>query len=119
MSSNIVCYRCGGSLAALTLPLSRRDLCPECSAHVHVCRMCQYFDPHVTGQCLEDDAEEVIEKERVNFCDWFKPRADAFDSARASAQAHAESELSSLFGEADGDGVAADPPHSDAEDLFK
>lgn len=119
MSDEIVCYRCGESLAALTLPLSRRDMCPGCSAHVHVCRLCVSFDPQVSTQCLEDDAEEVIEKERVNFCDWFKPRANAFDPSHRSRQAHAESELASLFGEADTGGPGADASLNEAEDLFK
>ena len=119
MSTEIVCYRCGASLAALTLPLSRRDMCPSCSAHVHVCRLCINYDPQVTGQCLEDDAEEVLEKERVNFCDWFKPRGGAFDPSEQARQARAESELASLFGEADTDGPATDATLRKAEDLFK
>ena len=119
MSTEIVCYRCGASLAALTLPLSRRDMCPSCSAHVHVCRQCIYYDPQVIGQCLEDDAEEVLDKERVNFCDWFKPRADAFDPAQHARQERAQSELASLFGEAEADDRPQDAALSEAEDLFK
>ncbi len=119
MSTEIVCYRCGASLAALTLPLSRRDMCPSCSAHVHVCRLCINYDPQVIGQCLEDDAEEVLEKERVNFCDWFKPRAGAFDPAQHARQARAESELASLFGDSDTDGPEPGAALSRAEDLFK
>lgn len=125
MPDRIVCYRCGESLAALTLPFSRRDMCPACSAHVHVCRMCSSFDPRVTGQCLEDDAEDVLDKDRVNFCDWFEPRGDAFDPSQRSAQARAESELASLFGgadtcnESDNDSPARDAPSNEAEDLFK
>ena len=44
MSHNLACFRCGASLAALSLPLSRRDQCPDCSADLHVCKMCVYFD---------------------------------------------------------------------------
>ena len=119
MSENIVCYRCGTSLASLTLPLSRRDLCPNCSVHVHVCRMCRFYDPSVIGECLEDDAEEVLEKERVNYCEWFKPRADAFDPAQATAHARAEADLASLFGEDVAESSDNDDPASAAEDLFK
>lgn len=119
MSAEIVCYNCGASLAALTLPLSRRDMCPSCSVHVHVCRMCVAYDPRVTGQCREEDAEEVRDKERVNFCDWFSPAAGAYDSAGAERQARASADLDALFGDAAGDDEATDDAHAEAENLFK
>lgn len=119
MSDEIVCYRCGASLASLTLPFSRRDMCPGCSVHVHVCRMCAYFDPAVPGQCREEDAEEVHEKERVNFCEWFEPSPNAFDPDRAGKQARAESQLSALFGDGDDTPTDTDAPTQAAEDLFK
>ena len=82
MAHSIACYRCGESLASLSLPLSRQDQCPACSADLHVCKMCVHFDRHVPRQCREDGAEDVTEKERTNFCDWFKPSDTAFDPAR-------------------------------------
>ena len=101
MSHNIVCYRCGESLAALPLPLSRRDQCPQCSADVHVCKMCSHFDTRVARQCREDGAEDVTEKERPNFCDWFVPRDDAFDPDRKSESDAAKAALDALFGGSD------------------
>ena len=99
MSHNLVCHRCGASLAALSLPLSRRDQCPDCSADLHVCKMCVHFDKHVPRQCREDGAEDVKDKDRPNFCDWFKPSDGAFDAkANADAQA-AEDALAALFGD--------------------
>lgn len=98
MSHNLACYRCGESLAALSLPLSRRDQCPQCTADLHVCKMCVHFDAHVPQQCREDGAEDVKEKERPNFCDWFKPSAKAFDPDRKSKEDAAQSALDSLFG---------------------
>ena len=119
MSENISCYRCGESLEKLSLPLSRRDECPACTVHVHVCRMCIYFDPTAVKQCREDDAEEVIDKVKVNFCEWFKPSANAFDPARASTEAKARSALSALFDGETADSAGADPATQDAESLFK
>jgi hypothetical protein len=98
VSHNIVCYRCGESLAVLSLPLSRRDQCPQCSADVHVCKMCRHFDARVTRQCREDGAEDVTEKERPNFCDWFVPRDYAFDPDRRSESDAAKAALDALFG---------------------
>jgi hypothetical protein len=103
VSHNIVCYRCGESLAALSLPLSMRDQCPQCVADIHVCKMCRHYDPRVTRQCREDGAEDVTDKERPNFCDWFIPNEDAFDSGRKSEADAAKSALDALFGSADED----------------
>jgi hypothetical protein len=113
------CYRCGESLAALTLPFSRQDECPSCAAHLHVCRMCEYFDAAVPKQCLEDDAEEVSEKERANFCEWFKPAADAFDPVRAGKAAKAQAALVALFGEGGDQQPDDDDQLRQAEDLFR
>jgi len=99
MSHNLVCLRCGGSLSALSLPLSRRDQCPECSADLHVCKMCIYFDKSVPRQCREDGAEDVTDKDRPNFCDWFKPSDTAFDSAANTEADAAKDALAALFGD--------------------
>jgi hypothetical protein len=40
----------------------------------------------------------VREKERPNFCDWFKPRPGAFDSVGAAAESAAKSAADALFG---------------------
>ncbi len=99
MAHNIRCYRCGASLAALSLPLSRQDECPECENYLHVCRMCVFYDKNVPKQCREDDAEEVIEKERLNFCEWFKPSDSAFDADRKNEEDEARAALEDLFGD--------------------
>ena len=81
MSHSICCYRCGASLAALSLPFSRQDECPECQNYLHVCKMCVHFDPTVPRKCREDGAEEVKEKDRLNFCDWYSPSDTAFNQS--------------------------------------
>lgn len=98
MAQQIACYRCGASLAALTLPLSRRDQCPDCAADLHVCKMCVHFDTQVPRQCREDGSEDVKEKERPNFCDWFTPSDRAFDPGRKSEADAARDALEALFG---------------------
>lgn len=119
MTSELRCFRCGASLAGLSLPLSRRDECPDCAIHLHVCKMCVSFDKSVPGQCREDDAEEVFDKEKVNFCEWFAPSADAFDPVRAEEASRAGSELASLFGEEPESRPDTDALTQRAEDLFK
>ena len=36
MAHDLVCWKCGASLAALTLPLRRLEECPACHAELHV-----------------------------------------------------------------------------------
>ena len=115
-----VCWRCGADLADLTPPLSRSDECPSCRSQLHVCRMCCYYDPRVTKACREDDAEEVREKDRANFCDYFRLADDAFDAQLAAADKKAAANLDALFGSGEdgpnsGEGIVS----PDAEDLFR
>ena len=121
MSHSLQCYRCGASLAELSLPLARLDECPECSVYLHCCRMCEFYDPGVARQCREDDAEDVKEKERANFCDYFKPGTDVFDGQLAAAENEARGELAALFGDdsVEDNGDNPDNDLSDAENLFK
>ena len=97
MAHNIHCYRCGAHLADLSLPFSRQDECPECRNYLHVCKMCVHFDPNVPRQCREDGAEDVTDKERPNFCDWYKPSESAFDADRKADEDAARAALDALF----------------------
>jgi len=97
MAHSICCYRCGESLATLSLPFSRQDECPACENYLHVCKMCKYYDANVPRQCREDGADDVKEKDRLNFCDWYVPSDSAFDADRKSAEDQAKSALDALF----------------------
>jgi hypothetical protein len=112
----LVCWKCGASLKGVPIPLSRRAECLACHAELHVCRLCHFYDPRVEGKCREDRAEEVREKERANFCDYFKPRPNAFrakDTARTEA---AKGRIDALFA----GGEVNDAPNvpSELEALF-
>ncbi len=63
--------------------------------------MCSHFDARVTRQCREDGAEDVKEKERPNFCDWFVPSDAAFDADRKSEAQAAQDALDALFNGSD------------------
>ena len=118
------CYRCGTELAALTPPLSRRDTCPSCRVDLRVCLMCTSFDAAAVRQCTEDDAEDVHDKGRANYCDYFVPNPDAYSPGKMTAQDRAEAALAALFdGAGDSPATAAGSDDSaalrDAESLFK
>lgn len=98
MSHELVCWKCGASLAALTLPLTRRDECRQCRAELHVCRMCVDYDERLAKRCREPTAEEVHDKTQANFCDFFVPRVGAYQAKDVSAAEQARTELEKLFG---------------------
>lgn len=96
---DLVCWRCGATLTAEPLPLSRRAVCKACNAELHVCRLCQFYHPRVSDQCTEDRAEQVREKDRANFCDYFKPKPNAYVAQSDTKAEAAKARLSGLFGE--------------------
>jgi hypothetical protein len=127
MNLPLRCYRCGVSLAELSLPLSRLDECPECRAQLHVCRMCQHYAPRLADACSEDDALEVRDKEAANFCDYFAPSPLAHEAADVAEAQRAEAKLRALFGDDADSGAASGAGDQDetdealrrAEALFK
>ena len=97
MSNSLVCWRCGSSLAALSLPLRRLDVCKACNAELHVCRMCVEYDTSKAKHCREPIAEEVRKKDEANFCDFFKPKAGAYVAKGAEEAQRAKAQLDDLF----------------------
>ena len=98
MANELVCWKCGATLAALSLPLLRLDECPQCHVHLHVCKMCVEYDTRVAKHCREPTAEEERNKSAANFCDHFKPRAAAYVAPNVAEVDKAKAELERLFG---------------------
>lgn len=65
------CYQCGRELREAEY--GRRESCPACAVDTRVCRNCQHYDPAMNNGCRESAAEIVRDKEKANFCDWFRP----------------------------------------------
>jgi hypothetical protein len=81
--------------------------------------MCEFYDPHVPRKCTEDDAEEILEKERLNFCEWFVPGENAFDGKAAAEEARAKNSLAALFGDGEESETLENSLLPDAEKLCK
>ncbi len=97
MAHNLVCWKCGATLAALSLPLLRLDECPACRAQLHVCKLCVEYDTRIAKHCREPTAEEVRDKEHANFCDHFKPREGAWVAGNAAEVEKSRDALDALF----------------------
>ena len=72
-----------------------RDTCERCDADLHACSNCAHHDASVYNECREPSAERILDRERANRCEWFRPSsADAFaEEAKKSSM----SELEALF----------------------
>ena len=120
LPADLVCWKCGASLAGLTLPLRRLEVCKACDAELHVCRLCEFYDVSVAKRCREPIAEEVKDKIQANFCDYFRPRPGAFQPVRDESRG-AKSRLEALFGQPQ-DGPDVETPQDDGrsrlEELF-
>jgi len=104
MVDQLVRWKCSATLEAVPKPLSRQAICPACSAYLHVCRMCEFFDARVSGGCTEERrAEDVTDKTHVNFCDWFKARPNAHQPKNMAKQDASRAKLDALFGGAGGE----------------
>ncbi|MDH3588183.1 MAG: hypothetical protein OEQ74_02140 [Gammaproteobacteria bacterium] len=115
--TGLVCWRCGSSLAELTLPLRRLEECRSCTAELHVCKLCEYYDTSVAKSCREPVADEVRDKEKANFCDYYRPRPGAY-SPQSREQTEAQPRLSDLFGD-DAGGDSDGDPMKKLDELFK
>jgi hypothetical protein len=94
--SDLTCWNCGASLAAIPRPISRQANCLTCHAELHACRLCRHYAPRHPAQCSEDRAEPPPRKDVANFCEWFEPTSVA-DARALDRNAAAKANLDALF----------------------
>lgn len=92
------CYKCGHKLPDHT-KIYRTTLCPKCDADLKVCLNCVFFDPASHWQCRETISEQVKDKEKANFCDYFSPRQNPGEPAgEQQKKDDARNKFNNLFG---------------------
>ena len=97
-ANKLVCWQCGGSLAAVRRPIRHGARCPACRADLHVCRQCRHHAPKVRGECDHDRAGRVIDKTSANYCTYFRPARGAWHGDADADHDRAQDELAELFG---------------------
>jgi hypothetical protein len=89
------CWHCGRKIELVAGErVGFHDECPGCGRALHSCRNCGFYDPAYNNSCREPMAERVVDKERFNFCEYFKP-GDA--AAKPAAKTGAQDKLEALF----------------------
>ena len=65
-----MCYNCGVNPGEIKI--YRNTECPVCGKDLKVCLNCEFYDENAHWQCSENIPEEVKDKDRSNFCDYFR-----------------------------------------------
>ncbi len=60
---------------------------------------CKNCDPAVSDGCREDRADFILDKDKANFCDYFRANTKAFKRKDDSEAKAAREKLAELFGE--------------------
>jgi hypothetical protein len=63
-----MCYFCGKSPDE---KITRSLLCLSCKKELRVCLNCKSYKKDAHWDCIESIQEQVTDKERANFCDYF------------------------------------------------
>ena len=95
----MICWKCHKEIN-IEKPV-RGDECPFCHADLHVCKACEFYESGAHNDCRESSAELVGDKERGNFCDYFRARKDcpvkpSISSGKSKADA-AKDAFNALF----------------------
>lgn len=70
---SIKCYKCGKHLdLSAGKDIHRSENCTSCFSSIRCCRMCEFYDTKAYNDCREPTADRIVDKEKANFCDFFK-----------------------------------------------
>ena len=119
-SMDMQCWKCGTELKNLLLPFSRYEECSSCKADLHACLACKHYDPNISDACREDRADFVLDKDKANFCDYFRANPRPYKSSDNSEEREAKAKLAALFGDdAPGDDSGAgNSPQREADEAL-
>lgn len=95
------CHKCGHEWVSVKQQPGVKDFCEKCSAYLHCCLNCRYYEPSVHNQCHIGTTEWVGDKQGCNFCDEFEFADSARAAEDSSKRDNARSALEGLFGGSD------------------
>jgi len=73
ITDSVKCFKCNHILNFLPMDMiGRQEECPSCFQSLHCCRMCHFYNTSAYNECKEPMANRVLDKEKANFCDFFK-----------------------------------------------
>lgn len=66
------CYKCEEKIEEEKIGF--RATCPKCGYDLHICKNCRFYQEGKPRDCNIPNIEPVIDKEKYNFCEEFRPK---------------------------------------------
>ena len=92
----IKCSNCG-YVEDFSNNIGFRDECSKCKSSLHICKNCAFYDKSSYNECKETQADRVLDKEKANYCDYFKASSNTTDSSSNVSKDEIYKNLDSLF----------------------
>lgn len=70
MSKKFLCHNCQTEWVGEKVGF--RETCEKCDFDLHCCYNCFFCDASSYNECHEPQAERILDKEKANFCEYFK-----------------------------------------------
>lgn len=77
----IKCNNCG-HIEDFEHSIGVRSECSKCKNDLHCCKNCCFYNESSYNECRESQADRVLDKQKSNYCDFFKPAT--FDDSNIS-----------------------------------
>jgi hypothetical protein len=91
------CYKCECDIKVdNNINIHRSETCEKCYTDIRVCKMCTFHDVSSYNECREPSANRITDKEKANFCDFF--RVSGGQSSEKDAKQKALDAANALFG---------------------
>lgn len=90
------CYFCGTKIEG---PVYRSAVCPQCGRDVKICLNCAFYSPGSHWDCHETIPEPVKDKERANFCDYFRLGSNFKGAQSGPGSGEQRKAFENLFGD--------------------
>lgn len=76
-----------------------KDFCDGCSAYLHCCLNCRFYDEGAPNKCYIPNTEWVADKAGANFCDEFEFADDTTEGRGNQKESDARDAFHHLFGD--------------------
>ena len=93
------CHRCGKAWDSEKKTPGVKEYCGHCSAYLHSCLNCRFYEPKLHNQCAIPTTDWVGDKAGANFCDEFVFQDTETKTPDRDAAGAARGKLDSLFGD--------------------
>lgn len=92
----MICWKCGKEINVSEV--FRTSECPLCTADLHCCKACKFYSPGSHFECKETVDECIADKEKANFCDFYRINPDVKPGSDSSKADAARNAFNALFG---------------------